>query len=56
MTAAKRLAEEAFKQTLATKPPSEAEIAKTAFDENRQRLKILRLARDESKKINNPSS
>ena len=43
-TAAQRRAQEAFKDTMAQKPPSDQEIAKKAFDENRERLKTLRLA------------
>ena len=50
MTASQREAEAAFKMTLADKPPSNDHIAKKAFDENRERLKTLRLARDASNK------
>ena len=50
MTAAQREAEAAFKMTLADKQPSDDHITKKAFDENRERLKALRLARDASNK------
>lgn len=46
LTAAQKEAHAAFKNTLLVKPPSNEEIAKKAFDENRERLKALRLARE----------
>lgn len=50
VTPAQKLAHEAFKDAVAVKPLSEAAIAKKAFDENRERLKALRLARDAAEK------
>ena len=46
ITAARKRANEAFKGMVEVKPPSDGEIAKKAFDENRERLKRLRLARE----------
>lgn len=45
-TAAQRKAEAAFKLSMAVKAPSDELIAKKAFDDNRERLKAERLARD----------
>jgi hypothetical protein len=45
-TASQRQAEAAFKQSMMVKPPSDEDIAKKAFDDNRERLKAARLARD----------
>ena len=50
-TAAQRRAQEAFKVAMDDKPPSDAEIARKAFEENRERLKAERLAREASAKL-----
>jgi hypothetical protein len=46
LTEAQKHAHAAFKNTPLVKPPSNEEIEKKAFDENRERLKTLRLARE----------
>jgi hypothetical protein len=50
MTAAQRQAQDAFKETLMVEPPSDEDIARKAFNENRERLKALRIARDATDK------
>jgi hypothetical protein len=45
-TAAQRTAEAAFKQSMSIKPPSDQETEKKAFDDNRERLRAARLARE----------
>ena len=50
LTEAQKQAHAAFKKTLLIKPPSDQQIAKTAFDKNRERLKALRIARDATDK------
>ena len=51
ITAAQRRAQEVFKATMAQKQPSDAEIVKRAFDDNRGRLKAERLAREASTEL-----
>jgi len=52
LTAAQKQTHAAFKNTLLIKPPSDSELAKNAFDGNRERLKALRIAHDATDKAN----
>ena len=52
LTAAQKQAHAAFKNTLLVKPPTDEEIAKKTFVDNRIRLRAERLAREATDEAN----